>query len=139
MKPPGATHHVALFARHEDAENFARVLPERMAKFGLKLAEEKTKLIPFGRRHWKRGQSHAYHFDLLGFWHHLGTDRHGRMAVVRIPSPKSVRKFLGGIKEWLRRHLHDNPPEQQRVLALKLRGFYQYFALWHTRLKLRAV
>lgn len=134
-----ADDYVALFACREDAENFAAVLPERMAKFGLKLAEEKTKLIPFGRRHWKRGQSHPHHFDLLGFRHHLGTDRNGRMAVVRIPCPKSVRKFLQGIKDWLRQHLHDRPREVQRVLALKLRGFYQYFALWHTTTKLRAV
>jgi RNA-directed DNA polymerase len=134
-----ADDYVALFALQEDAENFAAALPERMAKFGLKLAEEKTKLIPFGRRHWERGQSYAHHFDLLGFRHHLGTNRSGQMTVVRIPCPKSVRKFLSGVQEWLRRHLHTRPREQQRVLALKLRGFYQYFALWHTTTKLRIV
>ena len=110
-----------------------------MEKFGLTLADEKTKLIPFGKRHWKRDQSYAHHFDLLGFRHHLGTNRYGRPAVIRIPSPKSVQKFVSGAKEWLRRHLHAAPTEQRRVLALKLRGFYQYFALWHTTPKLRAV
>ncbi len=134
-----ADDYIALFACQKDAESFASALPERMAKFGLKLAEEKTKLIPYGRRHWKRGQSHAHHFDLLGFRHHLGTDRYGRMTVVRIPSPKSVRKFLSAVHEWLRQHLHDRPSEQQKVLAQKLRGFYQYFALWHTTTKLRTI
>lgn len=134
-----ADDYVALFERQEDTERFATALPKRLAKFGLSLAEEKTKLIPYGRAHWKRGQSHAHHFDLLGFRHHLGTDRYGRMTVVRIPCPKSVRKFLNGVGEWLRQHLHDRPSEQQRVLAQKLRGFYQYFALWHTTTKLRAI
>jgi RNA-directed DNA polymerase len=96
-------------------------------------------LIPFGRRHWKQGQSDPHHIDFLGFRHHLGTDRKGRMAVVRLPRPKSVTKFLAGIKEWLRAHLHDRAAEQQKVLAQKLRGFHQYFALWHTLQKLHAV
>lgn len=134
-----ADDHIALFAHQEDAEKFVAALPERMAKFGLSLAEEETKLVPFGRRHWHPGQSHPDHFDPLGFRHHLGTDRSGRMTVVRIPGPKSVRKFLSGVKEWLGQHLHDRPSEQQQVLTQKLRGFYHYFALWHTTTKLRIV
>ena len=134
-----ADDYVALFAVQQDADRFAAALPRRMAKFGLSLAEEKTKLIPFGRRHWARDQSHGHYFDLLGFRHHLGTSRHGRMTVVRIPCPKSVRTFLGGLAEWLKHHLHDRPADQQRVLAQKLRGFYQYFALWHTLPKLGTV
>ena len=134
-----ADDYIVLFEDEEEARAFAETLPQRLAKFGLALAEEKTTLIPFGRRHWKKGQSHPHHFDFLGFRHHLGTDRKGRMAVVRLPRPKSVTKFLSGIKEWLRAHLHDRPAEQQKVLAQKLRGFYQYFALWHTLPKLNAV
>lgn len=134
-----ADDYVALFALQQDAEGFAAALPERLAKFGLSLAEEKTKLIPFGRRHWVRGQSHDHFFDLLGFRHHLGTNRHGQMIVVRIPCPKSVRKFLSGVSEWLEHHRHDRPADQQRMLAQKLRGFYQYFALYHTLYKLTTV
>lgn len=134
-----ADDFIALFARQQDAERFATVLPKRLAKFGLSLAEEKTKLIPFGRRHWVPGQSHEQCFDLLGFRHHLGTNRHGQMTIVRIPCPKSVRKFLGGVKRWLKYHRHDRPADQQRMLAQKLRGFYQYFALWHTLPKLGTV
>ena len=134
-----ADDYVVLFTLQADAERFANVLPARLAKFGLSLAEEKMKLIPFGRRHWVRDQSYPKHFDLLGFRHHLGTDRKGRMAVIRIPCPKSVRKFLAGVAEWLEKHLHARPVEQQRVLGQKMRGFYQYFALWHTLAKLGTV
>lgn len=134
-----ADDYVTLFALQQDAERFAAVLPKRLGKFGLSLAEEKTTLIPFGTRHWVSGQSYPHHFDFLGFRHHLGRSRYGRMAVIRVPSPKSVRKFTGAIKTWLGQHRHERPMEQQRVLAQKVRGFYQYFALWHTTRKLRAV
>ena len=50
-----------------------------------------------------------------------------------------MKKFLAGIKEWLWAHLHDRPAEQQKGLAQKLRGFYQYFSLWHTLHKLHVV
>jgi RNA-directed DNA polymerase len=61
------------------------------------------------------------------------------MTVVRVPCPKSVRKFLSGVAEWLEHHRHDRPTDQQRVLTQKLRGFYQYFALYHTLPKLGMV
>ena len=51
------------------------------------------------------------------------------MTVVRQPAKKSVHRFLMETKEGLRRHMHYAPREQQRALAAKLRGFYQYFGL----------
>lgn len=134
-----ADDFVVLFQSEMDARRFAAALPARLAKFNLTLAEEKTNLLPFGRRHWRRRQSHPYHFDFLGFRHYLGTDRKGRMAVVRLPSPKSVRKFLAEVGAWLRQHMHDRPQNQQAALTRKLQGFYQYFSLWHTYRKLSVV
>jgi hypothetical protein len=134
-----ADDFVVLFQSEMDAKRFAEALPTRLAKFNLTLAEEKTHLLPFGLKHWHNGHSHPHYFDFLGFRHHLGTDRKGRMAVLRIPSPKSVRKFLASVKEWLHQHMHDRPQDQQAALERKLRGFYQYFALWHTTRKLHGV
>jgi len=134
-----ADDFVALFENESDARRFAKALPKRLLKFNLTLAEEKTNLLPFGWRYWRRGQRHPHHFDFLGFRHHLGTDRKDRMAVVRVPSPKSVQKFLTGIKEWLGRHRHDRPRDQQAALTQKLRGFYQYFGIWHASRKLSVV
>ena len=61
------------------------------------------------------------------------------MTVVRIPCPKSIRRFLAETTEWLKGHAHDAPREQQRVLTQKLLGLYQYFGLWHTTAKLTKV
>jgi len=53
-----ADDFVVLFQNEADAKRFAQALPTRFAKFNLTLAEEKTHLLPFGRRHWRSAQSH---------------------------------------------------------------------------------
>ena len=129
VQSPGATRLLVLFEYGEDAERFARVLPQRLAKFGLEVAPEKTRLIAFGAHAWRQGRAATGTFDFLGFTHHLGTSRTGQMVVVRHPTPKSVQRFLRETKAWLHQHMHDAPREQQQALAAKLRGLYQYFGL----------
>ncbi|MGC8489976.1 MAG: group II intron reverse transcriptase/maturase [Clostridia bacterium] len=130
---------LALFEDEEEAQRFAQTLPERLAKFGLEVAPEKTQLIPFGARFWRQGRDATGTFDFLGFSHHLRTDRKGRMAVVRVPCAKSVRRFLMETKAWLRANMHLPPAEQHKALAARLSGFYQYFALWHCQPRLKSV
>ncbi|MDE3077780.1 MAG: hypothetical protein KGJ86_20355, partial [Chloroflexota bacterium] len=134
-----ADDFLVLFEYEEDANRFAKALPERLAKFSLEVAPEKTRLTPFGLRFWRQGKGAAGSFDFLGFSHHLGTSFRGAMVVVRIPAMKSVRRFLAAVKEWLRQNMHLPPMEQQRALTARLRGFYQYFALRHCARKLRLV
>ncbi len=134
-----ADDFLALFERQEDAERFYRALPQRLGKFGLTLAAEKTQVLPFGRRHGRGDRAHRETFDFLGFRHHLSHDRHGRMAVVRLPSPKSRQKFLQATKQWLRAHQHAPVRLQREGLAAKLRGFYQYFALPQTTVALHRI
>ena len=124
-----ADDFLALFETEDDATRFAAVLPERLAKFGLEVAPEKTRLVPFGRQHWRQGRGVAGSFDFLGFSHYLGTTRKGAMVVVRLPAKKGVHRFLMEVKEWLRRNMHLPPEEQRRTLAAKLRGYFQYFGL----------
>ena len=124
-----ADDFLVLFEAEEDATRFAAVLPERLAKFGLEVAPEKTRLVPFGRQHWRQEKDVAGSFDFLGFSHYLGTNRKGAMVVVRQPAKKGVHRFLMEVKEWLRRNMHLPPEEQRRTLAAKLRGYFQYFGL----------
>jgi RNA-directed DNA polymerase len=44
-----ADDHLLLFRRRQDAETMTAALAERLAKFGLHLHEDKTRLIEFGR------------------------------------------------------------------------------------------
>ena len=103
------------------------------------MAPEKTRLVPFGRKAWREGHGTAGSFDFLGFSHYLGTTSKGHMTVVRIPARKSVHRFLMAVKEWLRRNVHTPPRDQQRELAARLRGFYQYYGLYGCTRRLAAV
>jgi len=122
-----------------DAEAFQARLRERFARFNLQLAEEKTRLLLFGRfaaeRRAKYGQRPET-FEFLGFKHVCGADRGGRFAVIRIPSVKSCRKFLARTHEWLVGHMHWRRRDQQQRLRTMLQGFYQYFRLHHCQKKL---
>ncbi|MDD2201952.1 MAG: group II intron reverse transcriptase/maturase [Firmicutes bacterium] len=134
-----ADDFVVCFEYKRDAELFHRSLVEGTGKFGLELAGEKTRLLPFGRSARediaKVGEK-LETFDFLGFTHVCGKDRKGRFAVIRVPSKKSIRKFLDRIKQWLKAHMHWERRNQQRHLSSMLRGRYQYFGLYHCTAKL---
>src|ERR1700682_3734413 len=126
-----ADDFVGSFQFWGDAQNFQRQLRERFAQFNLELAEEKTRLLLFGRfaaverrKHGQRPET----FEFLGFKHVCGEDRAGRFALIRIPCTKSCRKFLARAREWLLGHRHWKRRQQQQHLTVMLGGFYQYFA-----------
>ncbi len=137
-----ADDFVVNFQYRRDAEAFHKNLTDRFGKFGLELAEEKTRVMRFGRfvraDLAKTGEKPET-FDFLGFKHVCGTDRGGKFALVRIPCDKSRRKFLAKTKEWLSKHRHWKRRDQQKQLTLMLRGFYQYFGLHHCKPKLDRV
>jgi len=100
---------VVSFEDLADAEEFQRQLRERFARFNLELAEDKTRLLLFGRfaaaTRMRSGRKPET-FEFLGFKHVCGTDRRGRFTVIRIPSVRSCRKFLARVREWLLQHKH---------------------------------
>jgi group II intron reverse transcriptase/maturase len=134
-----ADDFVGCFQFQEDAQNFQRQLRERFTRFNLELAEDKTRLLLFGRfaaaMRGRRGLRPET-FEFLGFKHACGVDRRGRFALIRIPSTKSCRQFLARTRQWLLAHRHWKRREQQHYLTVMLRGFYQYFALHHCERKL---
>ena len=130
---------VCCFEYKRDAERFGRQLMERMRKFGLELAMEKTRMIKFGR--FAREDLAQYKvkpetFEFLGFKHVCGMDKLGKFALIRIPKQKSCRKFLDRTSKWLKQHVHWKRRDQQKHLTMMLNGFYQYFALNHCTRKL---
>ena len=121
------------FEHREDAERFLADLRERLGKFGLELAAEKTRLIEFGRfaarDHARRGDHKPDTFVFLGFTHICAKDKHGRFKLRRTTSKKKMRVKLKSVKaEMMRRR--DHPiPEQGRWLARVLQGHYNYYAV----------
>jgi hypothetical protein len=134
-----ADDYVVCFQYKRDAENFQTLLTERMHKFGLELAPEKTRLITFGRFAKERRAEYDEKpetFVFLGFKHVCGQDNKGKFTLVRIPAKKSCRKFLDRVHCWLKKHMHWKRRDQQKQLVKMLNGFYQYFALYHCKPKL---
>ncbi|GAB6172401.1 group II intron reverse transcriptase/maturase [Paradesulfitobacterium aromaticivorans] len=134
-----ADDYVVCFQYKRDAENFQHYITDRMKKFNLELAEEKTRLILFGR--FARETKSQYGekpetFDFLGFKHVCGVGTKGEFALIRIPTVKSCRKFLDRVHMWLKGHMHWKRRDQQKQLTSMLQGFYQYFSLYHCKPKL---
>ena len=125
---------LAGFERHGDAARFLADLHERLAKFGLELHPDKTRLIEFGRfaarNRARRGiKLRPETFEFLGFTHQCATDRRGRFKLRRVTSKKRLRRKLQAVKTELRYRRHDPIPEQGRWLKSVLAGHYRYYGV----------
>jgi RNA-directed DNA polymerase len=124
---------VAVFEREDDAHRFMRVLPKRLGKFGLRLNQDKTHLIAFGRRQARRllgaGERPAT-FDYLGFTHYWGRSRTGRVRLKRKTSKKRLRRALVELNRWLRQERNRRQlPDLWRAIGRKMRGHFNYFGV----------
>lgn len=124
---------VVCFEDIESARKFKEMLKERFAKFGLKIAEEKSRVIEFGRKIWEkvnREGGKVETFNFLSFTHFCDKTRRGKFKVGR----KTARnKFIQRMKEmnnWLKsiRNLI-KLKEWWKVLKAKLLGHYRYYGI----------
>ena len=119
-----ADDFVCGFGKEEDARRFYRELEERLRKFGLELAAEKTRVLPFSRD--RRGETS---FDFLGFEFRWGTDRKGQARLQRRTSRKKFRNSVKRVAEWCKQNRHLRVREQFQRLNAKLRGYYNYYGV----------
>jgi hypothetical protein len=121
------------FEHRTDAERFLKEFQERLAKFGLEIHPEKTRLIEFGRfaqvNRQRRGEGKAETFTFLGFTHYCGTNSKGQFEVWRRTAAKRMRAKLQGIKQELRRHLHEPVSVVGAWLKRVVAGYYRYHAV----------
>jgi len=120
-----ADDFVCAFQYQDDAERFFKVLGKRLGKFGLSLAEEKTRIIRFSRLH--RGDRAC--FEFLGFEFRWGTDRKGRPQIWKRTSRKKYRASLKNFSDWCRKNRHCKMTEFFKKLNAKLRGHYNYYGV----------
>ena len=121
------------FQHEEDARNFYVELKERLAKFNLEVAEEKTKIISFGKKanqSTDRGEKPEERtFDFLGFTHYGGKGRHGNFRVKKKTSGKKLRASMKRCKEWIKRNRNLPAKELMSKLRMKLIGYYRYYGI----------
>src|SRR5438552_736222 len=121
------------FQYREEAERFLTELRERLAKFGLELHPEKTRLLEFGpfaaehRRRADEGKPET--FDFIGFMHICGKKRNGRFTVVRQTIRKRLQAKLSEVKAELRRRRHGPIPEVGAWLRAVIIGHLKYYGV----------
>jgi len=128
-----ADDFVMCFQKEQDAYAMRRSLDERVAKFGLKLHPEKTRVIRFGRyareQNEAQGLSRPETFDFLGFTHIAGLNREGKFQLQRRTSRKKRRAKLARLKDEVRKRRHRPVVEQFAWLSSVLSGHYRYYGV----------
>ncbi|MGK3967726.1 group II intron reverse transcriptase/maturase [Sorangium sp. So ce118] len=121
------------FQYEQDARAMRSALAERLAKFGLTLHPEKTRVVRFGRfaqaECGRDGRHRPETFGFLGFTHICGKDRKGRFALRRRTSCKKRKAKLAALRHEARRRRHEPAREQHRWLSAVLRGHYNYYGV----------
>lgn len=128
-----ADDFVCCFQYKEDAEKFYGALKLRLAEFGLEIAEEKSKIIEFGKfaeeRLESKGEGKPGTFDFLGFTHYCGKSRHGKFRLKRVTSKKRIKSKAKSVKAWLKENMHNPVESLIRKLNVKLQGHYRYYGI----------
>ena len=119
------------FEREEDARRVLDVLPERFARFGLRLHPEKTRLVDFRRPAGSgaSGPQPRRSFDLLGFSHYWGRSRKGRWVIKRKTAKARFSRAVRRVNQWCRQHRHLPVAAQQVALSRQLRGHAAYYGI----------
>ena len=121
------------FEKQADAERFLAEFQERLAKFGLKVHPEKTRLIEFGRSARKqraqRGEGEPETFAFLGFTHQCEVTQSGGFQVKRTTVRKRMEAKLQEVKQNLRQRMHEAVNLTGSWLRQVLQGYYQYHAI----------
>lgn len=120
-----ADDFVVGFRFHSDAQRFFKQLPERMKKFGLTLAKEKTRKFMFNR--FRKEESEA--FDFLGFEYRWVVSRKGKDIIRLRTSPKRQRRIIQDLTTWFKKNQNKRLWWVLGMVKAKLRGLYNYFGV----------
>jgi RNA-directed DNA polymerase len=129
-----ADDFVGSFLFKEDAEWFYTELQERLVKFGLEIAKNKSKIIEFGRyagrKRQAKGMGKPETFDFLGFTHYCSQNQWGQYIVKRKTSRKKFKAKVKAFAKWIKQ-VKDRESIQEifEKTQAKLRGHYNYYGI----------
>ena len=120
-----ADDFVCGFQYRKDAIKFFKVLPKRLAKFGLSVAPEKTGMMRFSRFHPSRRRRIIF----LGFETYWTKDQKGLPRVMQRTACKKLRGACKRIKDWIKGNRHLKGLKFITALNRRLRGHYNYYSV----------
>jgi RNA-directed DNA polymerase len=129
-----ADDFVCCFQYEGEAKKFSILLRERLSKFQLKIAEEKSKIIMFGRyaeyNRKTKGLEKPETFDFLGFTHYCSQSRNGRFVVKRKTSKKKFKAKIKAFTAWIKAVKdREKLPQIFKIVKAKLIGHYNYYGI----------
>jgi group II intron reverse transcriptase/maturase len=128
-----ADDFVVVFQSKREAERFAEKLKVRLSKYGLEIAENKSRIIEFGRYVWEKAQRDKRQietFDYLGFTHYCDKTLRGGFKVGRKTSAKKYIQKVKAINLWFKKIRNQvKLIEWWKILKMKLIGHYNYYGM----------
>ncbi|WP_437624173.1 group II intron reverse transcriptase/maturase [Sorangium sp. So ce1151] len=121
------------FQFEQDARAMQSAMAERLAKFGLELHPEKTRVLRFGRYARKDserdGHTRPETFDFLGFTHIATESRLRRFMLMRRTARKKRAAKMSSLREGMRRRMHEPLKKQHGWLCSVIRGHDNYYGV----------
>jgi group II intron reverse transcriptase/maturase len=125
---------VFVFEKPDTAKRFYEVLPKRLAKYGLKLNETKSQILPSGQNHAARAYRQrkkmpTYHF--VGFTVYWGKARNGKWWRMKFKSRRDrMKSKLQSLKQYLKKMQNAKGTKKTlKVVSWVLRGWINYHAV----------
>lgn len=124
---------VLCFQYKWEAEQTYKLLKERLNRCGLQFAEDKTRLIAFGRlAFWNYEDTKKNKpgtFDFLGFTHYCSRSKKGKFRVKRKTSKKKFKQKVQEFKVWIKENRNEPLDVIMATTARKLIGHYNYYGI----------
>ena len=131
---------VMAFDNIVDAQRVLAVLGKRLARFGLTLHPDKTRIVDF-RPQRSEGSRHpatdGTTFDFLGLTHVWGRSRNGKNMVRQVTAKSRFARAVAAVSDWCRKHRHWSLRDQQRHLSAMMRGHFAYYGVGGNTRRLR--
>ena len=128
-----ADDFVVCFQYKAEAEKFYEALKRRMEHFGLRLEEDKSRLLEFGRfaedNRRKAGKGKPETFNFLGFTHYCSKSRNGKFRVKRKTSRKKFVKKCREVHQRIKEMRTWHIPDIVRKLNQILIGYFHYYGI----------
>lgn len=113
-----------MFQYENEAIRVLELLKERLNRFGLKVAEDKTRILPIGRF---KGTKED--FDFLGFTFFNTHTKGGKYRLGVRTSKKKLKVKKQTVKAWLKTRLTKPVSETMELVKLSLTGHYNYYGV----------
>jgi len=119
-----ADDFLLMFQYENEARQVLEALKERLGKFGLELAEDKTRILPIGRF---KGTKED--FDFLGFTFFNTKTREGKYRLGVRTSKKKLKAKKQAVKAWLWTRLTKPVADTMKLIQLSLKGHFNYYGV----------